>query len=217
MNIQLLLKKHKKELKKFKYNKFIKTNIKEAKMLSAFLQKLLFINQFEINEGRITILGNKHIMLDASSMLALQEIDKSKIYELGKKSSKSNLDNLVEHAQVYKNIKSQELSNIAELSKKIGKTDDGVLKTLQTMFEVYGLGKLQILDLDNKKNSALIQLNDSSIAATQLKKGKSKTPACTLTSGVLAGIFSYIFGKDVNCVEKKCKAKGDSFCSFEIS
>jgi predicted hydrocarbon binding protein len=186
-------------------------------MLSPFLQKLLFVNQFGINEGVINILGDRYIMLNAHSVLTLQEIDKTKIYNAAKKSSKSDISGIVEHAEVYKNLKSQELQNIAQLSKKIGKNDDGIIKTLEMIFGVYGLGKLEIIDIDNAKKKAILNLKDSTIALTHLNKAKSKTPVCVLTAGILAGIFSYIFQKDVDCVEKNCSGKGEAFCQFEVS
>jgi len=184
--------------------------------LSSLLQRLLFVNQFNIIDGKIEILGNRYIMLDASDLLILQEIDKTKMYNTAKNMSKSNLQDLVEHASVYKGIKDQSLKNIAELSKKIGKSDEGVIKTLQSLFEIYGLGKLEIINLDNNNKKVILRVKDSSLANAQLKKGKVKSSVCTLTSGVLAGIFSYIFKKDVNSVERKCIAKGDESCEFLI-
>lgn len=186
-------------------------------MLSPLLQKLLFINQFSINEGKIEILGSKYIMLDASNILVLQEIDKTKMYEVAKYVSEKSMKNLVEHAQVYKNIKDQTLKDIAELSRKIGKTDEGIIKTLQMIFEIYGLGKLEILDLDNKRKKVRVRIRNSSLALTQLKKSKSKNSVCTLTAGILAGIFTYIFAKNVECIEESCIAKGNESCEFKIA
>jgi predicted hydrocarbon binding protein len=185
--------------------------------LSSLLQKLLFVNQFNIIDGKVEILGNRYIMLDANDLLILQEIDKTKTYSTAKNMSKNNLKNLVDHASVYKGIKDQSLKNIAELSKKIGKTDDGVIKTLQSLFEVYGLGKLEIVNLDNAGKKVTLRIKGSSLALAQLEKGKVKTTVCTLTCGVLAGIFSYIFKKDVDCSETKCIAKGDDICEFMVS
>ena len=155
-------------------------------------------------------------MLDANDLLVLQEIDKTKTYKTAKDSSKANLKSLVEHAAVYKGIKDQSLKNIAELSKKIGKTDEGVIKTLQSLFDIYGLGKLEIINLDNEKKKAILRVKDSSIAKAQLKISKSKTPVCALTSGILAGIFSYIFKKDIDCIENKCLAKAEEICEFLV-
>ena len=53
-------------------------------MLSPLLQKLLFVNQFSIANGKVEILGSRHIMLDVSSIISLQEIDKTKVYNAGK-------------------------------------------------------------------------------------------------------------------------------------
>jgi len=185
--------------------------------LSGFLQRLLFVNQFSINEGKVEILGTNYILLDASYILALQDIDKTKMYQTAKYASIENVKNLVEHAEVYKNIKDQSLKNIAELSRKIGKTDEGTIKTLQMIFDIYGLGKMQILDLNNDKKTAIVQIQNSSIAIEQYKKGRTTIPKCTLTAGMLAGLFSFIFGKDVNCNENKCFAKGDEACFFNIA
>jgi predicted hydrocarbon binding protein len=185
--------------------------------LSSLLQRLLFVNQFNIIDGKVEILGNRYIMLDASDLLVLQEIDKTKTYSAAKNSSKNNIKNLVEHAAVYKGIKDQSMKNIAELSKKIGKTDEGVIKTLQSLFDIYGLGKLEIVDLKNEEKKAFLKVKDSSIAKAQIKEGKSKTTVCTLTAGILAGIFSYIFKKDVDCSETKCLGKGDGVCEFSVS
>ncbi len=184
--------------------------------LSSLLQKLLFINKFNIINGKVELLGTRYIMLDSSYLLTLQEIDKSKTYDMAKDGSKENLKKLVTHAEVYKNIKNQSLQKIAELSKKIGQTDEGVIKTLQSIFELYGLGKLTVLKLENESKKALLKLEDSTIAVAQLKKEKTSQQICSFTAGVLAGIFSYIFKKNVNCIENKCLAKGDAYCEFKV-
>ncbi len=185
-------------------------------MLSPLLQKLLFINQFNVNEGKIEILGNSMIMLNASDLLVLQEMDETKMYASMKGNSKKDLKELIEHAKVYKGIKSESIKNIVSLSEKVGKNSEGIIKTLQELFELYGLGKMNITVLDNEKKKATIEIKNSPLAKAKLKDGKSKKPCCTVTAGILAGMFSYIFKKDVDCIEKKCAAKGDDSCVFII-
>jgi predicted hydrocarbon binding protein len=186
--------------------------------LSPFIQKLLFVNQFGINDGIVNLMGDRYILLNAKSILSLQEIDKTKVYNTAKKAAKKDLSGIVEHAEVYKNLKTQELKNIAELSKKIGKNDDGVIKTLEMIFNIYGLGKLNIVNLDNEHKKAQLKIINSTIGQEHLKiEKKSKNPVCAITSGILAGIFSYIFNKDVECAEKSCIGKGDESCQFEVS
>jgi len=199
------------------YNTIRLNNYGDEMVLSAFLQKLMFVNQFSVDKGKVEVLGSRYIMLDASDLLVLQDLDQGKVYEGAKKNAKANLDGMVKHANVYHGIKDQSLKNIAELSKKVGKNDEGVIKTLQQIFGMYGLGDLTIVDLKNDKKSARLMIHDSTIAVAQLQRGKSSKPVCSITAGILAGIFSYIFGSDVNCYETKCLAvTGSGNCEFEI-
>lgn len=188
-------------------------------MLSPFLQKLLFVNQFEVNNGKITLLGDRKIMLDASIILALQETDETKAYDMAKKIGFENISGAVEHAKVYGAIKNAMIKELAILGEKIGETDEGTIKTLENFFNVYGLGLMSIRDINNEQKTALIELKESAIADAWLAshKAKSKTTVCTLTAGVLAGLFSYIFGKDIDCREQKCKAQTEDSCFFKVA
>ncbi|MEM4625355.1 MAG: 4-vinyl reductase [Candidatus Pacearchaeota archaeon] len=186
-------------------------------MLSPFLQKLLFVKQFKINEGEINLLGNRLVMLNASNILVLQEIDKTKMYSVSKSTGESNIKTIIEHAQVYRGLKDQTIREIIELSKRINHSEEGAIKTLQEIFNIYGLGKMIITNLDNKNKEAQTIIQNSSLALEQLKKGKSKKEVCIVTSGILAGTFTYLFNKNVDCIEIKCLAKGDEDCEFFIS
>ncbi len=184
--------------------------------LSSFLQKLLFINQFNIKDGRIDLLGDRYTLLNASIILSLQDIDKTKMYNSVKNSSLEHIKNLVDHAQVYKNIKNEALRNIANLSQRISKSDEGVIKTLESIFDIYGLGRLVILDMNNQDKTAILKIENSTLALSQLKIVKAKIPVCTLTAGIIAGIFSYIFNNNVDCIEKNCLAVKADSCYFEV-
>ncbi len=187
-------------------------------MLSPLIQKLLFVKQFSIDGGRISVLGNDFIMLDASNLLELQELDKTKMYNIVKESARSQLKRIVEHAQVYKKMKEASLRSIAELSKKVGITDEGQIKVLQELFDIYGLGKLEIINLDNPHKRATLRLHDSSLVSAYFERYKVKAKVCAITAGILAGIFSYLFDKkDLECVEIKCKAEREDFCLFEVA
>lgn len=187
--------------------------------LSPILKKLLFVRQFSIDEGKINLLGAREIMLNASAILELQDIDESKLYDLGKKSGFKNIAGAVEHAKVYKKMKDVFIDEIASLGRKIGQTDEGTMRVLQDIFNVYGLGEMSIEKIDNKSREALVVLRESTIAQEWVKKNRkhSKTPVCTLTAGVLAGMFSYLLGKQIDCAETQCLAQGRSYCLFKIA
>jgi len=185
-------------------------------MLSPLLQKLLFVKQFSMGSGKIDLLGSSYTMLDSSSLLALQNVDKTKMYSIAKSSTKAQVKSIVDHAQVYKGIKDESLRNIAELGKKVGNSDQGMIKTIQDIFDLCGLGKLEISDLNNKDKEATLKVHDSSLALAHVAKYKTKAKACAITAGTLAGVFTYLFDKNVECTEVKCKAEGQDFCVFEI-
>lgn len=187
-------------------------------MLSPLVQKLLFVRQFSISDGKVEVLGNRFIMLDASNLLALQEIDRTSMYTAAKESARTQIKNIVGHAKVYKKMKEESLKSIAELSKKVGATSEGQIKVLQDLFDLFGLGKLEIVNLDNRNKMASLKVENSALVDAHREVSKKKEKVCTLTAGILAGIFSYIFGKkDINCVEVKCKAESGDFCLFEAS
>jgi len=187
-------------------------------MLSPLLKKLLFVRQFSIDNGKIEILGNRHIMLSEDVLLELQDIDDARLYSLIKDSTLNQLSKIVEHAKVYKQLKEVIALDISSLSRKIGAGSEGIIKTVQDIFDIYGLGKMTIVSLDNSKKQAVIKVTDSSIAEAYLNKNKRRAakPVCTITAAVIAGIFSYLFGKKVDAIEERCRAKSGDLCEFVV-
>lgn len=187
-------------------------------MISPFLQKLMFVRQFGIDKGKIDLLGNRYVLFDALALFEIQKIDETKLYEAIKNSSFKNISEAVKSAKVYQNVKDVFMESIAKLGDKIGKSDEGTLMTLKEIFEVYGLGGMDIVDLDNTKKKAVIRLRESSIALEYKQRyKKTNAPVDIIAAGVLAGMFSYVFKKKVDCVEKSCIAQGNESCRFEIA
>lgn len=186
-------------------------------MLSPLLKKLLFVRQFNMSEGKIEILGCRHVMMSDAAILDLQNIDKTKFYDLMKGVTLEQIHDFVEHAEVYKNLKDTSLGDIANLSRKLG-SSEGIVNTLKEIFEIYGLGDMEIASLDNSQKQAVVRVNQSSIANAYIKKNRKKSdkPVCVITAAVLAGLFSYLFQKQVNAAEVKCQAKGNNYCEFFI-
>ena len=186
-------------------------------MLSPLLKKLLFVRQFNMDDGKIEILGNKHIMLSDQAILELQEIDETKFYELMKSSTLKQINDFIDHAKVYKQVKSVILWDVGKMTKKLSSAE-GVVKASQEIFNLYGLGSMQIVKLNNEKKQAVVRIKNSTIAKAYLKKykKKSKKPVCVITAAVLAGIFTYLFQKQVDAAEDSCLAKRNSSCQFII-
>ncbi len=138
-------------------------------MISPFLKKLLFARQFFMIDGKIEILGKKQIMLPADV-----------IVELEKNNSKVVYDSVKEVIKKY----------IRDYAKRLGSPEEGMLKSIDSLFETFGLGKMRIVDIDYKQKKCLVSIINC--------PDKSN-----LTPAVLAGIFSFLFEKNVDAEKTK--------------
>ena len=162
-------------------------------MLSAFLKKLLFVRQLIMLDGKVQILGYDQLMLPVEF---INVISTSK--------------------NIYADLKEVAEKKMTDYAKKIGVTEQGLLLNLVDIFETFGLGKVEIYDLQQEKKQAIIRIHNSTIGLDYLKNKKDKKPVCIITAAILAGMFSSLFKKKVNAEEKICMAQGADFCEFMI-
>lgn len=66
--------------------------------------------------------------------------------------------------------------------------------------------------VDFQKQTAVIRIRNS----VTTRQTKAKGPVCHVISGYVAGVLGVMFGKKTECVETKCRGKGDAFCEFEV-
>ncbi|MBN1385677.1 hypothetical protein JW968_01740 [Candidatus Woesearchaeota archaeon] len=166
-------------------------------MLSAFLKKLMLARQFNIGNGKINILDQENIMFRSSFFYALQtEMDKAKVYSLTK-----------EH--------------VKELTKsyfrKLGASQAKQTFVVEELFGSLGLGNIKIAESSGK--IIVVNIPNSTLAAEYKKthQGYNKDPVCNITSGAIAGLFSFLRDKDLNCNEIECAAQGPKDCKFVIN
>ncbi|MBI2670825.1 hypothetical protein HYX18_02520 [Candidatus Woesearchaeota archaeon] len=166
-------------------------------MLSAFLKRLLFTRQFFIINGKVEVLNVQLVMLPPDVIFEIQNLDEKKSYDIGKK---------IAH------------DNMRLFAKKLGTSSEGILKDIQDIYETFGLGAMQIADLDQSKKRAIIRIKDSPTANLYLEKNKKKSSKaiCIFISAFLAGTFSFLFNTSVDSVEKNCLAQGKDYCEFII-
>ncbi|AIE74150.1 MULTISPECIES: V4R domain-containing protein [unclassified Synechocystis] len=80
-------------------------------------------------------------------------------------------------------------------------------------FTAQGWGNWAI-DLSEQKNGFLfVDIFDSAVARTLGDVGK---PVCHIYAGLLAGFFSRLVNKSLNCIEIQCYAMGETYCKFLI-
>ncbi|MBW2970954.1 hypothetical protein KY320_02210 [Candidatus Woesearchaeota archaeon] len=145
-------------------------------MLSSFLKKLLFARQFYMVDGKIEVLGKRQVMLP-SNVLAV----------LGQNGLRTDI------------IKSVVLSDFQQYAQMVGSSEEGMFKNIHNIFETFGLGRLEIADLDNANKRCVVRVHDSPFEKANL------TPV------VLSGMFSFLFKKDVNAVYKDVKFGFEEF------
>jgi hypothetical protein len=138
-------------------------------MLSSFLKKLLFARQFFMTDGKIEVLGKRQVMLPAD------------VIDIFTKSGKADAGAIKEAVK----------KDMTEYAKKVGGSSEGMLNNITYIFETFGLGRLEIVDLDNKNKRCIVRIHNPT-----LKGG-------TVTSSMLSGTFSFLFGKEVDAEERK--------------
>ncbi|MBI5390895.1 hypothetical protein HZB02_05360 [Candidatus Woesearchaeota archaeon] len=165
-------------------------------MFSPFIKKLMFARQFSIDNGVIELIGKRQVMLPSEALLYFDLIDEKKAYELAKKSGKETIE---------------------YYAKRLGGSSEGMLKIIEEIFESFGLGKMKVTKFDGIQKVVEIIIPDSTIGHVAKEKyKKTKDPACCITAGMLAGMFSFLLKKDVQCKEVTCIAMGHGGCKFEI-
>lgn len=99
-----------------------------------------------------------------------------------------------------------------DLKNEIG--EERILENLPELVNLYtaqGWGIPELLELSFEPLRATIRLDD----CFECKPRNSIIPASNFIRGHLAGLAKAFFDKEIECVETKCIAKGDSFCEFE--
>ena len=137
-------------------------------------------------------LGLKHQMLPVNLLKGFSSIDASKSYSICKESMKED---------------------IKQYSQKLGVDGQGLLKNLVNIFDLFGLGDLEIEDVNTESKTAILKIIDKNFRDNYTADDK----IChTVTAGILAGMFSFVFSDDMNCIEVQCMAFGYDSCKFMV-
>lgn len=159
-----------------------------------FAKKLMFAKQLNIEKGALTILNHRFMIVPAKTFATLVKYDipdvNKSLYTAAKESGKLYAD---------------------ALTKKFGAKGQKLEGLMIDTFNLSGWGLLEILKNNFQKKVAVFHINNSSVA---MEYGKSKKPICHTNRGFLAGGACMVHGSDVECLETKCSAAGNSFCEY---
>ena len=164
-------------------------------MLNQFFDKYIFTNTLKYTHNNFYLVNVPFVISPVDIFLSIL---------------KSN--DLDFHKKIYLAVKEDTKSNFMKRFSELGITHEKELDFVKAFFVASGWGMIQIIDHDKESKRAIIVL-DNSPFATSLG-GKVDLPVDTFLKGVLAGLFSEIYGGDVDCVESECLALGAKSCKF---
>jgi len=172
-------------------------------MISDFIRNLLYLRQFYLLEKEFRIFG-KNFYIQPMKQLAFFQRN------LEKKFGKKALNEIYEASK-------QSFFEICKDWKKFSTNKKTFLDAVLKLIQHFGFGEIEIVEIKEKENRASLQLKANHFAKEYLKLfGKQKSCVDYLLAGILAGFFSEYFEKEVECEEKNCIAKGETFCSFLV-
>ena len=167
-------------------------------MFSLF-NKLIISKKIDFRKGEIWMFGTQICLIPPDVY-----------FEIIKDLEKNNNQQFIYDAS-FKSAKNW-FAKVVSSTKKKSKSEQ--IELVPKIFELFALGKVELLEIDLNKNFFRIGLHNSLTAELF---GKHNSPVDFQFAGYLAGAFSFILGVGVRCVEKQCLSNGAEYCEFIVS
>jgi predicted hydrocarbon binding protein len=94
-----------------------------------------------------------------------------------------------------------------------GLLNEEIIRFMMEMGSQIGWGRFELERFDAGKKILIVRVYHSPFAEAY---GSSSEPVCHMIRGVLGGMASSVFGKEIDSKEISCLARGDEYCRFEI-
>jgi predicted hydrocarbon binding protein len=158
---------------------------------------LLLHRQIVFEKGKISLFDRSASLLPTDSFVSIQ----SDLEKLGK-------ENIIYYA-------GKESGKIwfKEMHKEYSLKGQDVIKIGSDIVTLAGWGEAIIKKRKDSEKLIVFELIDSTVVKLY---GNSEYAVDHLFRGLLCGAMCTIFGTDMDCVETKCRAKGDLCCEFIV-
>lgn len=171
--------------------------------VSDILSKLLLGRAFKAEGGNVVILGKYHVLLyEAKAMAVTMQL----LYdELGEK-------------KLFKILKEVGKVAYGQMKEALGfEMPKQLLGPSIEMMDILGWGKLEVVQIKEKKDKTYIKFKivDSPVSKFGKNLYGKKSHACILFTGIISGVLSVLFKKDVTLKEIACVCKGAPYDMFE--
>lgn len=124
-----------------------------------------------------------------------------------------NLKNVLNLANTSQNAKAVEEEIYYNTAKNVGRSLNVTdYNSLSEKIMELGIGQIVITNMSDEK--VVFRLYDCFTCSDMENIGK---PVCYFEAGILAGAVSTISKQDMDAVEVRCNALGDSYCEFEVT
>jgi uncharacterized protein len=94
-----------------------------------------------------------------------------------------------------------------------GLSDEQIIHFMIEMGPQIGWGRFELERFDPSKKILIVRVYHSPFAEAY---GDSSSPVCHFIRGVLGGMASIVFGREIEAKEVACLSTGDECCRFEI-
>jgi len=94
-----------------------------------------------------------------------------------------------------------------------GFSDEEIIHFMMEMGTQIGWGRFELERFDPSQEILIVKVYGSPFAEAY---GPSSSSVCHFIRGVLGGMASVVFGREVAAKESACLSKGDEYCRFEI-
>lgn len=94
-----------------------------------------------------------------------------------------------------------------------GKTREEILQRVIRQISIRGFGAPRVASIDWGEKKAVLHVENS---YGTIGYGKTKKPVCHPLRGLIAGLFTVLFGEECECEESQCSAVRGDKCIFQI-
>lgn len=164
-----------------------------------FMQKLVLARQIRFEKGKIGLSNQRVVISPIEPIIAITEI---------------LLEEETLIPKVYEKIRNSFSEGFADGISRLYKVEDlNLTKWLVDVSNMGGWGKTTLVKFDNKAHTGILRVEDSPLIT--YFKGKTKKPVDHIWRGITAAGASRIFNDDIDFIETKCAAMGNTkVCEF---
>ena len=162
--------------------------------------KILNGIEFNSDKGGLFYKDVRYLLVRPETLAAIQKAAEK---ETGEKAS-----NLLYQSGFYGGTLSSK-----KYQETFGFSDEEIIRFMVEMGAQIGWGRFELERFDANKKILIVRVYHSPFAEGY---GPSSKPVCHMIRGVLGGIGSFVFRKEIESKEVFCLARGDEYCEFEI-